>query len=69
VDGVGECGAVPGEPVNRKPLYPEHGMVYDVAMMEAEEEYKAWLKSRKGKKGMKVFAVRSNKMENTDADI
>jgi len=69
VDGVGECGAVPGEPVSRKPLCPEHGMVYDVAMMEAEEEYKAWLKSRKGKKGMKVFAVRSNKMENTDADI
>ena len=53
----------------KKPLYPEHGMVYDVAMMEAEEEYKAWVKSRKGKKGMKVFAVRSNKMENADADI
>ena len=53
----------------RKPLYPEHGMLYDVAMMEAEEEYKKWLKSRKGKKGMKVFAVRSNKMENADADI
>ena len=52
-----------------KPLYPEHGMVYDLAMMEAEEEYKAWVKSRKGKKGMKVFAVRSNKMENADADI
>ena len=45
------------------PLYPEHGMVYDVAMMEAEEEYKAWLKSRKGKKGVKVYAVRSNKLE------
>ena len=53
----------------RKPLYPEHGMLYDVAMMEAEEEYKQWLKSRKGKKGMKVFAVRSNKMENADADL
>jgi hypothetical protein len=53
----------------RKPLYPEHGMVYDVAMMEAEAEYKAWVKSRKGRKGMKVYAVRSNKMENADADI
>ena len=55
--------------MSRKPLYPEHGMLYDVAMMEAEEEYKAWVKSRKGKKGMKVFAIRSNKMENEDADI
>ena len=44
-------------------------MQYDVAMMEAETEYKAWVKSRKGKKGMKVFAIRSNKMENTDAEI
>ena len=66
---MGERGAVEGEPVSSKPLYPEHGMVYDVAMMEAEEEYKAWVKSRKGKKGMKVFAVRSNKMENEDAAI
>ena len=53
----------------KKPLYPEHGMLYDLAMMEAEEEYKAWVKSRKKKKGMKVFAVRSNKMENADADL
>ena len=52
------------------PLYPEqHGMLYDVAMMEAEEEYKAWLKSRKGKKGVKVYAVRSNKLESANADI
>lgn len=50
-------------------MYPEHGMEYDVAMMEAEAEYKAWLKSRKGKKGVKVYAVRSNKMEAADADI
>ena len=66
---MGECGAVEGEPVSQKPLYPEHGMLYDLAMMEAEEEYKAWVKSRKKRKGMKVFAVRSNKMENADADI
>ena len=45
------------------PLYPEHGMLYDVAMMEAEAEYKAWVTSRQGRKGMKVFAVRSNKLE------
>lgn len=49
-----------------KPLYPEHGMVYDVAMMEAEKEYQAWVNSRKGKKGMKVFAVRSSKLEETE---
>ena len=55
----------------RKPLYPEHGMEYDLAMMEAEKEYKEWVKSRKGKKGMKVFAVRSNKLEEatTDASV
>jgi hypothetical protein len=55
----------------RKPLYPEHGMEYDLAMMEAEKEYKAWVQSRKGKKGMKVFAVRSNTLEEvtTDASV
>jgi len=54
----------------RGPLYPDqHGMLYDVAMMEAEAEYTAWVNSRKKKKGMKVFAVRSNKLENADADI
>jgi len=52
-----------------KPLYPEHGMQYDIAMMEAEKEYKAWVRSRKGKKGVKVYAVRTNKLENADADI
>jgi hypothetical protein len=50
-------------------LYPEDGMAYDLAMMEAEKEYKAWLNSRKGKKGVKVYAVRSNQMEDADADI
>lgn len=50
-------------------MYPEDGMEYDLAMMEAEKEYKAWLNSRKGKKGVKVYAVRSNKMEDADADI
>jgi len=55
--------------VTGRPLYPEDGMEYDIAMMEAEKEYKAWVNSRKGKKGMKVFAVRSNQMEDADADI
>ena len=53
----------------RKALYPEHGMEYDVAMMEAEKEYQAWVKSRKGKKGMKVFTIRSSKLEETDANV
>ena len=53
----------------RKPLYPEHGMEYDIAMMEAEKEYQQWVNSRKGKKGMKVFAVRSSKLEAADADL
>ena len=53
----------------RKALYPEHGMEYDIAMMEAEKEYKAWLQSRKGKKGIKIFAMRSNELEDTDANL
>lgn len=45
-------------------------MVYDLAMMEAEAEYKAWVKSRKKRKGVKVYAVRTNKLEETtDADL
>ena len=52
-----------------RPLYPEDGMAYDVAMMEAEEEYQRWVKSRKGKKGMKVFAIRSSKLEVADANL
>ena len=53
----------------RKALYPEHGMEYDIAMMEAEQEYQQWVKSRKGKKGVKVYAVRSNKLEDADANV
>lgn len=66
---MGECRAVAGQSVTGRPLYPEDGMAYDLAMMEAEKEYKAWLNSRKGKKGVKVYAVRSNQMEDADADI
>lgn len=32
---------------NRRPLYPQDGMEYDLAMMAAEKEYKAWVASRK----------------------
>jgi len=53
----------------RKTLYPEHGMEYDVAMMEAEKLYNEWVKSRKGKKGMKVFTIRSNKLEDADVNL
>ena len=45
-------------------------MLYDLAMMAAQEEYDAWVNSRKKRKGVKVYAVRTNKMEETaDADI
>jgi hypothetical protein len=54
----------------RKPLYPEHGMEYDLAMIAAEKEYAQWLADRKKRKGVKVFAVRTNKLEETaDAGI
>lgn len=52
-----------------KPLYPEHGMLYDLAMMAAQEEYDAWVNSRKGKKGVKVFAVRNSKLEDADGNV
>ena len=44
-------------------------MQYDLAMMRAQEEYDAWVKSRKGKKGITVYAVRSNKLEAADATL
>jgi hypothetical protein len=51
----------------RKPLYPEHGMEYDLAMMEAEKEYQAWVNSRKGRKqGITVY---TRKQEDADANL
>ena len=47
-----------------KPLYPEHGMEYDIAMMEAEEEYQRWVNSRKKNK----FTMFTRKEKN-DADL
>lgn len=34
-----------------KPLYPQDGMVYDLALMSAQKEYDAWVQSRKGGNG------------------
>ena len=53
----------------RKPLYPEHGMKYDIAMMEAEQEYQEWVESRKGRKRIKVWGYTVKKGDNTYADI
>ena len=50
----------------RKALYPEHGMEYDLAMMEAEKEYQAWVNSRKGKRGIVVY---TRKQEDADANL
>ena len=51
----------------RKPLYPEDGFLYDIAMMEAEEEYNEWVKSRKGRKqGITVY---TRKQEDADANL
>ena len=41
-------------------------MEYDVAMMEAEEEYNEWVKSRKGKRGITVY---TRKQEDADARV
>jgi hypothetical protein len=39
-------------------------MEYDVAMMEAEQEYQAWVNSRKGKKqGITVYTRKQEDKE------
>ena len=48
----------------QKPLFPEDGFLYDVAMMEAEEEYQRWVNSRKKNK----FTMFTRKEKN-DADL
>jgi len=51
----------------QKPLYPEHGQVYLQAMLEAAEEYDAWVDGRKGKKqGITVY---TRKQEDADANL
>ena len=50
-----------------KPLFPEDGFLYDIAMMAAQEEYDAWVKSRKGRKqGISVY---TRKQEDADASL
>ena len=43
-----------------RPLFPSDGMVYDLAMMAAQKEYDAWVKSRKGgngnRKGITIYS-------------
>lgn len=39
--------------MTHKPLYPDDGMEYDLAMMAAQKEYDAWVKSRKGGNGQR----------------
>lgn len=52
-----------------KPLYPADGMEYDLAMMEAEKEYNAWVASRKKNvkgNGITIFAKRKHNETETD---
>jgi hypothetical protein len=52
-----------------KPLYPDDGMVYDLAMMAAQKEYDAWVQSRKGGNGnRKGITVYSRKQLNEEND-
>ena len=46
---------------NRRPLYPQDGMEYDLAMMSAESEYNAWVASRKKNVGGNGITVYSRK--------
>jgi flavorubredoxin len=53
-----------------KPLYPEHGEEYHTQMAEAKQLYDEWVASRQKRSGVKLFAVRSNSLEEiTHADI
>jgi hypothetical protein len=50
-----------------KPLWPEDGMQYDIAMMEAQELYDEWVASRRGRKqGITVY---TRKHEDADAHL
>jgi hypothetical protein len=42
--------------MNDRPLWPEDGMQYDIAMMKAQEEYDAWVTGRKTQKGIRVYS-------------
>lgn len=53
----------------RKPLYPTDGQEYMQAMLEAAEEYDAWVESRKGRKRIKVWGYTVKKGNETYADI
>lgn len=46
-------------------LWPSDGMRYDLAMMEAEKEYKMWLRERKLNKGITIY---SNKKRTGEAE-
>lgn len=53
-----------------RPLYPEHGEEYHTQMAAAKQLYNEWVASRLKRNGVKLFAVRSNSLEeSTDADI
>lgn len=55
--------------MNGKPLWPEDGMTYYLAMQEAQKEYDAWVKSRKGGNGnRKGITVYSRKQLNEEND-
>lgn len=45
-------------------LWPCDGFKYDIAMMEAEKEYKDWLYNRKLNRGITIY---SNKKQTKEA--
>jgi len=51
-----------------KPLFPSDGQEYLTAMLEAAEEYDAWVDSRRGKKqGITIYTRKQR--EDSDADL
>ena len=39
-----------------RPLYPVDGLAYMKAMVEAQEEYDAWMRGRRGIKGITIYS-------------
>jgi heme/copper-type cytochrome/quinol oxidase subunit 2 len=40
----------------KRPLYPADGVMYMQALVEAQEEYDEWLRSRKGISGITIYS-------------
>ena len=40
----------------QRPLYPSDGLPYMKALVDAQEEYDAWMRNRRGIKGITIYS-------------